>query len=140
MDVHCHGAEFCDPTGTTSHQCTGDGFLDGVANVFNFCLSDMLTNEYLPSGITTGMKSEAQVWEKLLWATGGTLNLSKCFYYVIAWDFHKNGTPILLNPSAMPDTHIHLTQGDNPMPQLITHTNSSDAHRTLGAHPNPDAI
>jgi hypothetical protein len=62
MDVQCHGAEFCDPTGTTSHQRTSDGFVDDVANVFNFGLSDMLTNDYSPSDITTGMKAEAQVW------------------------------------------------------------------------------
>jgi hypothetical protein len=137
MDVQCHGAEFCDPTGTTSHQRTGDGFVDDVANVFNFGLADMLAQDYSPSDIATGMQSEAQVWEKLLWATGGTLNLSKCFYYVIAWDFHKNGTPILLNPEAMPAVDIHLTSGDDPTPRRIIHTDTSNAHRTLGAHPNP---
>jgi hypothetical protein len=137
MDVNCRGAEFCDPAQTTSHQRTGDGFVDDVANVFNFGLKNMLLHTYSPSAIAQGMQTEAQVWEGLLWTTGGALNLAKCFYYVVAWDFHKNGTPILLSPAAMPNTDIFLTDGNNPEPQPIIHTDSDTAHRTLGVWPAP---
>jgi hypothetical protein len=115
MDASCHGTKFCNPTGTLSHKRTGDGFVDDVALVFNFGLANMLKTHYTPEAIATGMQTEAQVWERLLWTTGGALNLAKCFYYVIAWNFHKNGTPILLTPSVMPNTSISLTNATKPI-------------------------
>jgi hypothetical protein len=137
MDEVCRGAEFCDPTGAFSHQRTGDGFVDDVANVFNFGLEAMLTEDFSPQQIAEGMQDEAQVWERLLWTTGGALELSKCFYYLIAWDFHKSGAPALLTPAEMPDTEIFITNGADAAHTLIQQTDSSIAHRTLGVWPAP---
>jgi hypothetical protein len=137
MEESCHGAEFCDPTNTVSHQRTGDGFVDDVANVFNFGLAKMLATEYSPQQIAEGMQEEAQVWERLLYTTGGALELSKCFYYIIAWDFNKHGAPILLNPTAMPNTQISITSGSDPTLIPIEHKDASTAHVTLGVRPNP---
>jgi hypothetical protein len=138
MESLCHGAEFCNPTQTESHQRTGDGFVDDVANVFNHGLAIMLSDDTItPADIAAGMQYEAQVWERLLWATGGALELSKCFYYILYYDFHKNGSPFLLAPHQMPNTEIHITSGDDPTPQLIAQKDCHEAHRTLGAHPKP---
>ena len=106
MEEACHGAEFCNPTNSFSHKRTGDGFVNDVTNVFNFGLARMLELEYTPQQIVEGMQDEVQVWERLLYTTGAALELSKCIYYIIAWDFHKNGAPILLSPQEMPDTQI----------------------------------
>jgi hypothetical protein len=83
------------------------------------------------------MQREAQVWEHLLWTTDSAFKLSKCFYYIIAWDFHKNGVPILLSPQAMPDTQISITSGPDPSPILIEQKDSNSAHVMLGVRPNP---
>ena len=63
--------------------------------------------------------------------------MSKCFYYILYYDFHKNGSPFLLAPHQMPNTEITITSGDDPTPRLISHKDCHDAHRTLGAHVKP---
>jgi hypothetical protein len=136
MEDACHRAQFCDPSNSTSHHRTGNGFVDDVANVFNFGLAEMINQEFSPQQIAAGLQREAQVWECLLFSTGGALELSKCFYYIIAWDFHKNGAPVLLSPQEMPDTHISVTSGANPTPIPVEQKDSNSAHTTLGVRLN----
>jgi hypothetical protein len=118
-------------------QRTGDGFVDDVSNVFNFGLTAMLSAQYSEQMIANGMQAEAQTWERLLWLTSGALELSKCFFYIMSWDFHKNGTPILLSPIKMETIDIRLTSGTDPSPHKIEHKSVYEAHRTLGVWPPP---
>ena len=37
----------------------------------------------------------AQWWEQLLHATGGKLQLTKCFYYPMIWQYDAEGVPLL---------------------------------------------
>jgi hypothetical protein len=39
------------------------------------------------------MKDDAQLWHDLLWCSGGKLELSKCGYHVIYYDFEDSGIP-----------------------------------------------
>jgi hypothetical protein len=137
MESLCQGAEFCNPTQTISHHRTGDDFVDDVSNVFNFGLAAMLLAHYSEQMIANGMKTEAHRWERLLWSTGGTLELSKCFFYIISWDFHKNGTSILLSPIEMDAINIRLTSGEDPVPHKIEHKSVFESHHTLGMWPPP---
>ena len=38
---------------------------------------------------------DAQLWNDILKATGGTLNLLKCFFQVITTTFTRNGAPVI---------------------------------------------
>ena len=42
------------------------------------------------------MKANAQIWSNLLSTTGGALELSKCSYHVMAWQFTGRGSPVLI--------------------------------------------
>jgi hypothetical protein len=137
MDSLCQGAEFCDPTQAYSHQRTGDGFVDDVANVFNYGIAAQLQSTYSEAMIANGMQAEAQTWERLLYSTGGALELSKCFCYIMSWKFHKNGTPILLSPPEMPPLSVHLTSGEDPTSHAIEQKSVYAAHCTLGVWPTP---
>ena len=139
MDSMCQGAEFCDPTQQFSHQRVSDGFVDDVANVFNLGLDPMLSEHYSPNMIAQGMQSEAQTWEHLLWSTGGALELTKCFCYIMAWHFQKNDTPSLLSPAEMPDITIQLTSGTDRTLHTIEQKSVYESHVTLGVCPNPAA-
>ena len=44
------------------------------------------------------MQHDAQLWHDLLWNSGGTLELPKCFYQILHWEFN-NGRPILMGKS-----------------------------------------
>jgi hypothetical protein len=39
---------------------------------------------------------DAQLWSDLLRATGGALNLDKCFAQVLAFQFGLNGAPVIV--------------------------------------------
>ena len=56
------------------------------------------TNDWINNNIdtaTTNLQEVAQGWEHLLYTTGGQLELSKCAWYYISWDFASNGLPIM---------------------------------------------
>ena len=76
------------PTGepTQASKRAGDGFVDDTTQV---------ANQYpaptdIPKLIAEVQKS-AQWWEELLVATGGKLELSKCFFYLLQWVMDDKG-------------------------------------------------
>jgi hypothetical protein len=38
----------------------------------------MLLHNYGPAELAAGLQTEAQIWERLLYSTGGQLKLTKC--------------------------------------------------------------
>jgi hypothetical protein len=137
MDNLCQGTKFCNPTQTFLHQRTGDGFVDDVANVFNFGTAAILASCHLEETIANGLQAEAQSWERLLWLTGGALELLKCFFYIMAWHFHKNNTPVLMDLPQMPNIAIDHTLGTKPTASPIEHKSCFAAQQTLGVWPTP---
>jgi hypothetical protein len=99
----------------------------------------MLKHDLTSEEIALGLQEETQVWECLLYTTGGALELSKCFYYIIAYDFHKNGAPVLLAPEDMPGIQILLTSGSDPAPIIINQKDANTAHVTLVVRPDPSS-
>jgi hypothetical protein len=139
METLCTGAEFCNPRQTASHQRTGDGFVDDVTNFFNFGLATMLlSNDFDYEDLAMGLQTEAQTWERLLYSTGGQLELSKCLYYLMVSDFKPDGTPTLRKAADMGNDLIQLTTGNSTTKTIIEHRDCSTAHRTLGLYPAPN--
>ena len=100
-----HGAHFHSPPPNRDCHHTSEAFINdsslwllklglALATVINF------------------MQASAQKWEHLLYATGGALNHTKCFWYGIGWTFNANGG---CKMNAMPpdDMEIKLTAGDD---------------------------
>jgi hypothetical protein len=54
-----------------------------------------------PSQVVDYLKHDAQVWECLLWMSGGLLKLIKCLYCVMYWQFDAEGKATLA-PVASP--------------------------------------
>ena len=63
------------------------------------------------------MRSDAQLWNDLLWASGGALELPKCTYHVLDYAFTADGAPILRGGQVGGD--IILASGDRTSHQLI---------------------
>jgi hypothetical protein len=74
----------------------------------------------------------AQWWESLLYASGGKLELDKCFFYLIYWEFDGEGLPRLLQPEEFP-MDVMITDSATNIPVNITAKSSLEAHKTLGA-------
>lgn len=77
----------------------------------------------------------AQTWEHILFLSGGKLNLSKCSWYVLSWEW-KNGRPNLRQISPT-DATISLRQGRQTQSTTIPRTDPKDSTRMLGIHMNP---
>jgi hypothetical protein len=65
-------------------------------------INDALDDEAAPLPILLQRAGEAtQAWERLLFASGGALELSKCFAYVMYWDL-ADGNHRLIRPGEIP--------------------------------------
>lgn len=48
--------------------------------------------------LVRALEQDTQRWEKLLRVSGGCLELTKCFYYVLAWVFNEKGDAVPQTP------------------------------------------
>ncbi len=80
----------------------------------------------------TNLESMAPTWEKLLYCSGGALELSKCSYYILQWHW-PNGLPRFLPcESTSSIKKISLTLGASQERTIITQREPNEAHCTLG--------
>jgi hypothetical protein len=88
-DMYGHGSEYADPWKLYSTIIGMLGFVD----------DNNITNNgeewETVSDIIIRTQHDAQLWNDLLRATGGALNLDKCFAQVIAFQFGFNGAPVI---------------------------------------------
>ena len=92
-------------------------------------VNDALEEEALPlSDLLQTAQQLSQSWEKLLFASGGALELTKCFAYVMYWDL-TGGTHRLLQPEEIPGCAI---QGDDfTGPISLTYGDTSKTRHRL---------
>ena len=129
------GMMFKSPDNSIAIERYSDAYVDDTQNGVN--------DAYLPSPwsiqeLSTTLSATSQSWEKLLYCSGGALELSKCFYYLLYWKW-VDGLPILHTKSEISDqtTPISLTSGSNSTSTQITLRDPGDAHKTLGIHLAP---
>jgi hypothetical protein len=78
----------------------------------------------------------AQQWEKLLYSTGGALNLSKCFWFQLSWSWKTGGSK--LNSIHDTPAEVKLTsEGDVNHKITIPRIEATSSFRTLGVHLSP---
>jgi hypothetical protein len=89
------------------------------------------------STILDDTQMAAQWWESLLTATGGKLELSKCFFYLMYWVFNKEGEPRLLEPEELPYPIEIVDSVTKEMIRIETRS-CTKAHKTLGVMESPN--
>jgi hypothetical protein len=81
-------------------KCVGEAFVDDTGLGTNSTgLDNLLPSSNVQTGFTTlinNLQTLAQEWEKLLFSTGGALNLTKCFWFLLAWDCDHGKAKITL--------------------------------------------
>jgi hypothetical protein len=88
-----------------------------------------------PRRLISGLQYLAQSWERLLFTTGGALNLQKSFWILLTWQWNK-GVAWLQTPAQAP-AELYLTAGYNPLPIAVPRLCPSEGFRTLGVHISP---
>ena len=125
---------FQSPVSSQKHSRLIDAFVDDTS--LGYTDPGWLTLETMVAKLT----HIAQTWEKLLFYSGGALNLQKCSWYILFWDW-KNGRPILRQETATDPILALTTQGNHTAPPTsIKQHSATHATRILGVHlaPNGD--
>jgi hypothetical protein len=78
----------------------------------------------------------AQIWERILFSSGGALELKNCFWYLVYWQW-VNGHPQMTMIIECPGI-IALTCETVPNYTVIPRLEVWMARRTLGVRPAPD--
>ena len=113
-----------------AHVCTAR---NGKANMDDMALWKLTMTSTI-STLVQSMNVMAQMWERLLWVSGGGLNLKKCYWFAVSWKWTKTGEPSMEMISDNPDLEIQLTQGSNHASMLpITHIEVTEGTCTIGA-------
>ena len=92
LDMHekqRFGSQYSDPEGTFKTIIGMLGFVDD-----NNILNTGRRHESIEDVIKQ-TQHDAQLWNDILKATGGTLNLLKCFFQVITTTFSRGGAPVI---------------------------------------------
>mgnify|MGYP000208384865 CR=1 FL=1 len=133
------GVSFSDPLSTAEIKRLIDAFVDD-ATIFNNAFT---SPDQSPETLAQSLQEAAQWWEELLTATGGKLELDKCFYYLIYWLFNNEGEARLATKDDFQHIKIMIESHDPAsLGQMneITQREPGEAHKTLGfmAHPLGD--
>ena len=85
--------------------------------------------------ICDNLQTAASTWEQILYTSGGALELSKCAWYLIAWEFTPSGIPYINNK---PHTNaINIQSSNNNKLRSIQNLKINEICKYLGVTSNP---
>jgi ribonuclease HI len=118
------GAHFKSTDGTIKVRQSTVGFVDDNNN----CVTK---NGEQP--IQEALQKSAQKWERLLYSSGGTLELSKCFTYAINWEQDEEGR----HKISEEPVSIKICESITNSSVEIKSKKATESHKTLGCFKNP---
>ena len=129
---HCHQAKahgmlLASPDGDISLRLSIIGFVDDST-----CTTGGDPTKSIDE-LLHKMQQDAQLWNDLLWASGGKLELPKCGFHVIYYNFDDNGIPIMQHSSGK-NIHLHTADG---LAIPITEKNIFTPRKNLGHYKSP---
>jgi hypothetical protein len=84
-----------------------------------------------------GLKLLPQTAERALFVSGGELELSTCFWYLIQWLWYSKNRHYMASSEELPGI-LSIKKGtDIASPITIQRLEPYESHRTLGVHLNP---
>jgi hypothetical protein len=101
QNQHSNGATFCSPDQSMSISFSIVGFVDNSNCQTNNFLSN---NQSSSVTLIAAATEDTQLWADLLWLSGGDLELPKCSYHLIHFDFASNGRPFMTSSSTLGPT------------------------------------
>jgi hypothetical protein len=121
LDEHSYGFQASSPENKIQVKVNNQGFVDDT--------SVMVNGGTTTDDLVQRLQHDAQTWSNLLTSSGGLLQLSKCLYYIIDFQFDQTGNPTMIVPNHTP---LKITTGVDSTPQAIELIPPNAAHKTLG--------
>jgi hypothetical protein len=103
------------------------GFVDDSTGQVNYFTDN---SQPTPEFLANLMRTDAQVWSDLLWISGGLLELPKCSYHHVHFDFSPDGKPAMRLGLVAPQINITDNSTGESIP--ITSKSAYNPHKTLG--------
>ena len=128
-------AQYCRPDRTEPLSVGMIGFVDDSNGQTN-CFMDDETDATFPTAVHQ-LRSNAQIWANLLGASGGALELSKCSYHLVQWNFSLQGDPVLINNTTLAAQPISVVDPSTHQVHQLTSLSPYSAHKTLGHYKEP---
>jgi hypothetical protein len=122
-----------DPTQTLTHKRHSDGFVDD-ATEHHSKMSEWITKTPPVSTVFTGLRADAQIWKRLLWTSGGKLNIAKCKLCVLCWKFTEDVFGLLLSKAELQAPPLLPTEGAAGSSHEVAQLDLDDPFKTLGIH------
>jgi hypothetical protein len=82
----------------------------------------------------TGLQKDAQIWEILLWSSGGLLEIKKCKYYLLQRQFNASGQATMVTAAESNFPPFRLTEGNSGTHALVEQLDCKYSFRSLGIH------
>jgi hypothetical protein len=127
-----HGAYFCTPDQEMLVSLSMVGFVDDSTGQTN---SFVENDQSRPELLCAIMQIDAQLWNDLLWLSGGLLELSKCSFYHIHFDFMPDGTSMMRAGKFGTPLQVHDESTNKSV--TIPAKSAYQSHKTLGHHKAP---
>jgi hypothetical protein len=135
FDIHkekAYGAHFISPDGHYRVEFSMVGFVDDSTGTCN----DFQPQSEAPlSELMQRMEYDAQLWSNILYCTGGKLELPKCSFHVLSFQFRPNGKPVPILDNY--PNKIHITDMETQESIPILSKRPFETHKTLGHFKSP---
>jgi hypothetical protein len=128
-------AQYCRPDRSEHFSIGMIGFVDDSDGQTNQFMEDEI-NDTLPKMLHQ-LQTNAQVWSNLLGASGGALELSKCSCHLAAWQFSKQGDPVLTSPKLLAPKPLSVIDSFTRATHNLEFLSPYSAHKTLGHYKEP---
>jgi exonuclease III len=125
-----NGAYYESPDKMIKLRLSMVGFVDDSNGQTNLFLQNP---QPTASELVERMRDDAQLWSDLLWSSGGALELSKCSYQILHWEFGTDGTPKIV--TELVDEVVPVMNPDGTgITDLIPQLEVTKEHKTLGTY------
>jgi hypothetical protein len=138
LDRLAHGMQFCDPSQIHLYINKAAMFIDDNTTSATNKFHKWLHIQPDPDEVVAYLQKDAQVWECLLFTSGGILKLRKCLYYVMHGQFDSEGRPSLTPHTDIPS--LGLTNDRDTDTKEIQQYNCTKAHQYLGIWNSPSLL
>lgn len=121
---HAHGARFCSPNGTREIHLGMTGFVDDTSILLGDFGQQKSAEDMLDQ-----LRKEAELWDSLLHASGGKLEVGKCSFSYAFWARDERGIPRM---DQVDNPSISIRSTATGQQEEIRFIPPEGAHKTLG--------
>jgi hypothetical protein len=123
-------------------KVVGEAFMDDsfLGCTSEYQIDPALTERLAEQDTINKLQCLAQQWERLLYATGGAISLSKSFWYLISWKWSKSGHARLTIFMAVVWITVRESTGGLDSPQPSGMENLLRLSNPHSAYTNPSRL